>query len=158
MHGPAIWLVGLFCCLWKTTQYLVKQFNTILSWFSGYSFPFSCLLLNLEGTRGTRSRFNYEGGLALRWSHYVSAHCALLFSSYNLTYPPLPQWSLSLRGGILDVQFTSKDHSNGLGSSRPGYLYRNMSPIIKTNFCYYVPRDPNYELATAQTLPCSANK
>ena len=32
-------------------------------------------------------------------------------------------WSLSLRGGIQSVHFTSRNHSNGRSSSKPGYLY-----------------------------------
>lgn len=46
--------------------------------------------------------------------------------------PPLLWWSMSLRGGILGVLFKKR---------------------IKSNFCYYVPQDPNGdELATVQTL------
>lgn len=32
-HAPGAWLAVLVCYLWKATQYLIKQYWTILSWF-----------------------------------------------------------------------------------------------------------------------------
>lgn len=85
----------------------------------------------------------------LRWSQICLSIVPLSSGSYNLTRPPLPRSSLSLRGGILGVQFASGDHSNGRNSSSPGYLYPNMRQRIKSNFCEYVLQDPNHdELAT----------
>lgn len=47
--------------------------------------------------------------------------------------------------GILGIQFTSREHSNSRGSSRPGDLYPNMRQRIESNFCYCVPQDPNHD-------------
>lgn len=72
---------------------------------------FVCSSLSLEGSRVTDSRFNQQGRLACKWSPISLPIVPLLSGSYSCTCPPLPWWSLSLRGDILGAQFTSRDHS-----------------------------------------------
>lgn len=137
--GPASFalLEILVCWLWKATQYLVQQDRTILSWFWGYKSPVFVAHSSVMREIGHLGSLNT--GLASKWSQICLPIVPLFPNSYNLMHPTLLQWFLSHRGGILSVQFISRDHSNSRDSTRPRYLYLNMRLKI---ICYYVPPRP----------------
>lgn len=95
-------MISMFMC--KTKQTLLNK-GVVESerWNISQFPPFCCSFLSLEENRATGSRFNWEGGLALRWNQICLFIVSLLSGSYYLTCLPLPQESLHLREGILGV-------------------------------------------------------